>query len=676
MRKAIFSIFIFVLLSCGPQGYINNKTIEYGQDLKIDHPNEDFIINNHLTRIRFGVIGKGDSLKEPRITVTETDIKRIAAVNDLITYTDQIVLSNQTTLDSFGVRFLGKFSQKYFPNLVTLPIQQENIFHSDYKSTYFRVPFYTTGVQADIAYTQTTLDAKYFTIIPFPNSYFTENREVYIEVPAWLDVEIQEKNFQGYEIIKTEIRDAYAKSRKKPKPIKIKESKDEKTGKDTKPEVNTEMPGAIKAYSYKIKKLPFWRHEESAPGYQKNIPHLLVLVKSYKSVKKTNENLLANTADLYKWYKSLVNEIKEENDTIKSITDKIVANCKNDREKMDSIFYWIQDNIRYLAFEEGLAGFQPDPAIKVFRNKYGDCKGMANLAKNMLVSQGIDARLTWIGTRDIKYDYSIPSLAVDNHMITTVYLMDSSKFFIDPTETFIRSGEYAARIQGRPVLIENKDSYIIDTIPEYDYKVNLVHSKYTLNLDGKVLKGKAEKIYNGETKRMVMYLIRYTPSEKKENRIKSLAGNDVFNFKLANIIIPEKIEREPVFNLSYDIEIDNHVLNKGRSFINLNINKELFDNKIKKERYSDYDFNFKKWIKNEVELIIPNGSKVEYMPKAIKAETDEYLIHFEYKVEGNKLKLYKEIIIKTGYISKSNFTKWNELLENAVSFYSDYVIIN
>lgn len=676
MRKTLFSIFIITLLSCGPRGYINQKTIEYGQDLKIDYPSEDFIINAHLTRIRFGVIGKGDSLKEPRITVTETDYKRIAAINDLISYTDQIVLSNQTTLDSFGVRYLGRYSQKYFPDLVTLPIQQENIFHSDYKSTYYKVPFYTTGVQADISYTQTTLDAKYFTIIPFPNSYITENREVFIEIPAWLDVEIQEKNFQGYEIIKTEIRDVYAKSRKKPKAKKIKESRNEKTGKDSKPEVNTEMPGAIKGYSYKVKKLPYWRYEESSPGFQKNIPHLLVLVKSYKSVKKTNENLLSNTADLYKWYKSLVDAVEEDSAEIKKITDKIVINCKTEREKMDSIFYWIQDNIRYLAFEEGLAGFQPDAAIKVYKNKFGDCKGMANLAKNMLKSQNIDARLTWIGTRDIKYDYSIPSLAVDNHMITTVFLKDGSKFFIDPTETFIRSGEYAARIQGRPVLIENKENYIIDTIPEYDYKVNLVQSKYSLTLEGSLLKGKGEKIYNGETKRMVMYMVRYTPSEKKENRIKSLAGNDVFNFKLSNIKIPERIEREPQFNLSYDIEIDNHVLNKGQSFVNLNINKELFDNKIEKKRYSDYDFNYKKWIKNEVELIIPQGSNVIYLPKAIKTETDEYLIHMEYKVEGNKLKLYKELIIKTGYISKSNFTKWNELLDQANSFYSDYVIIN
>ena len=38
----------------------------------------------------------------------------------------------------------------------------------------------------------------------------------------------------------------------------------------------------------------------------------------------------------------------------------------------------------------------------------------------MLKAIGLDGRLCWLGTNHIAYDYSTPSLGVDNHMICLV----------------------------------------------------------------------------------------------------------------------------------------------------------------------------------------------------------------------------------------------------------------
>lgn len=81
-----------------------------------------------------------------------------------------------------------------------------------------------------------------------------------------------------------------------------------------------------------------------------------------------------------------------------------------------------------------------------FSKKYGDCKGMAILLKTMLVEAGYDARLVWIGTDHISYDYSTPSLSVDNHMITAI-MVDGKPIFIDGTEKFNSYGTFATRIQ-------------------------------------------------------------------------------------------------------------------------------------------------------------------------------------------------------------------------------------
>jgi transglutaminase-like putative cysteine protease len=120
--------------------------------------------------------------------------------------------------------------------------------------------------------------------------------------------------------------------------------------------------------------------------------------------------LFENVKDLYGWYNSVCAGIGNNSEPLKAKVAELISNKKTDPEKVESIFYWVQDNIRYIAFENGIMGFKPDAAQNVFKNKYGDCKGKANLLKTMLNIAGFDARLTWIGTSDLPYDYTLPSI--------------------------------------------------------------------------------------------------------------------------------------------------------------------------------------------------------------------------------------------------------------------------
>src|SRR2546423_317640 len=104
---------------------------------------------------------------------------------------------------------------------------------------------------------------------------------------------------------------------------------------------------------------------------------------------------------------------------IRETVAKITAGHANDLDKIKAIYYFVQDKIRYIAFEEGYSGYIPSSAQAVLDNKYGDCKGMANLLTEMLKLSGYDAHFTWIGTRAIPYPQSMLALCVNNHAITT-----------------------------------------------------------------------------------------------------------------------------------------------------------------------------------------------------------------------------------------------------------------
>ncbi|RZK99397.1 MAG: hypothetical protein EOO89_31150, partial [Pedobacter sp.] len=103
---------------------------------------------------------------------------------------------------------------------------------------------------------------------------------------------------------------------------------------------------------------------------------------------------------------------------LKSIVDSIITGVTTTKEKTKRIYNWVQDHVKYVAFEDGYGGFIPRDANLVCDRRFGDCKDMANLLVKMLNMAGVSAHHTWIGTRDIPYSYNqIPTTNVDNHMI-------------------------------------------------------------------------------------------------------------------------------------------------------------------------------------------------------------------------------------------------------------------
>jgi len=124
---------------------------------------------------------------------------------------------------------------------------------------------------------------------------------------------------------------------------------------------------------------------------------------------------------------------------------------------------------------------------------------MANLTKELLRSQGLDARLCWLGTNHIAYDYSTPSLAVDNHMICAL-IYKGKTYFLDATETYLGLNDYAERIQGRQVLIEDNDKYILTNVPTTTYMQNLDSEKRVLSIQGDGLTGTVTQEWRGEEK--------------------------------------------------------------------------------------------------------------------------------------------------------------------------------
>ena len=633
MIRAI-TIFLFSIVSI-----FSFSQTDYSSQLsswKTKFPEEEFVAVNYTTIVSFTLnanpkpgFGKVNALVRHETTLVPT--KDFKGFNDGLFYNQQVSIDNVKAINSKGKEIqLLKRCGSY---------QSDDIFHDDSKYCSVKFQAEEKGKAFTYSYEEKYNDVKYLTSQYFHNSNPSIERTIEFRVPSWLELDLRDFNFANYSIAKSAAKE-----------------------------------GDIVKITYKIKDVPAYSHESSAPNHALSYPHVITVSKAYTENGQRHV-LFESVKDLYAWYRSICDSTGNDASPLKDKVNELTAGKKTDLEKIESLFYWVQDNIRYIAFEDGIMGFKPDAAQNVYKKKYGDCKGKANLLKEMLKLAGFDARLTWIGTSDLPYDYSLPSLAVDNHMICTV-IAGGKRYFLDGTEHFIALNDYAQRIQGKQVLIEDGKNYIIDKIPDFSAERNKMRSVTTLTIGADTLKGNTHVEYNGESKAMLQGVYTSIRNEKKKDALSSFLRHGDDNLILQNIKEPDFKERQKPLQVSFDFKANNQLTKAGNElYVVMDWNKEFSGLEFDDKRKNDYEFTNKYYLDVQTELLIPDGYKVDYLPSAFKRSTSHYSFEGSYTNKGKSILYKKLIVVNKPVLLKSEFDAWNKFIKEINTFYNDQVVL-
>ncbi|MCB9034700.1 MAG: transglutaminase domain-containing protein [Chitinophagales bacterium] len=252
------------------------------------------------------------------------------------------------------------------------------------------------------------------------------------------------------------------------------------------------------------------------------LPHFVVVTKSYTNSKNQKEKVIEDATDLYAWYSDLVNELNPDKEYLKKLSDEIVRGQNTKEQKIEAIFDWVKANITYVAFENGIAGFKPEEAQKVEKNRFGDCKGMANLLTELLKAQNLDAHLCWIGTNALPYSYDLPSLCVDNHMICALF-NNNNTYLLDATGKNNTWDNYPYYLEDKEALIEMGETYKLFKVPITTANDNLCNVSYTLDLNNYEISGKI--ILKGAFKHIYQSIYEDTRVEEKQDFTNELVLN-------------------------------------------------------------------------------------------------------------------------------------------------------
>ncbi len=430
-------------------------------------------------------------------------------------------------------------------------------------------------------------------------------------------------------------------------------------------------------YKWTLKDAKPVKLESNSPGYLHIIPHINIYIKDY-TINNKKVDVLGDIDKLYTYYKGFTKNLNQTEDpTLKAITLKITENLTNDDDKVKSIFYWVKDNIKYIAFENGYEGFIPREASLICERKFGDCKDMASIITAMAKYANVkNVYICWIGTREIPYSYEeLPTPAVDNHMIA-VYKKGEEYIFLDATDKETLYGIPTAFIQGKEAMYNDGETYKIIPVPIVPAERNEIKEQVKMKIDKDKLIGSGNVEYYGYNRSRLLSRIGDATNKTRFEMIKSLVlkGNNKFNLK---DFTEENIkDRDKPYQISYNFDLGNYIVKVDKEmYVNLFLDHPLEKVIIEKDRSAKFEFEHLNYINSLYELDIPQNCTVKYLPKNFSIDNDYIKADFVYEVKNNKISLHSQLKQKKLLLDKPDFELWNKTIKELKNNYTDTLIL-
>lgn len=593
-----------------------------------------------LSSYRYFTFDKGKNALNDKVVVIEENaeyeflsLKKFGSIMYPEYYNKFVQLKAFKKAVKFGNRFITAERGG-----IDRSVTDDGIFFDDSRVQFYPLRFSQKGDMARITVKKVYQDGKYLTRLFFHSAYPIKEQVFEFKVPDWLTVDFKKINFEGSKI-----------------------------------EVQENKKGGYTNYIFIMKDIPAYKSEYGSIGRAYTDPHIIVQIKTFQS-KGEELKGFDKTEDVYKWNNRLYLMAGNEKDKLTPQLTKITQGKTTDIEKIKAIYYWVQDNIRYIAYEDGYSGYIPTPAQDVLAKKYGDCKGMANLLTEMLKLSGYDAHFTWIGTKAIPYLQSMPALCVNNHAICTLYF-GGKTYYLDGTESYIPFGENAFRIQGKEVMIAMGDKFEIKKVPESVADENKIATRADFILVNEKLSGKVKVVLSGNQRTEFHQSYQNLPATSQQEFLNDFLefGND--NMVATNLKTSDLKTRELPVEINGDVDLSNTVNTiSGDQYVGVDFFPKSLDRFIPDEkRIQGYDLDVLIKYEDKISLSLPVDKKFFDKPDNLELKFDGYEFKGDYTIEGNKIILTKELSIKNSIIKKADFPNWIKFVE-AIKGFNKYLI--
>ena len=364
----------------------------------------------------------------------------------------------------------------------------------------------------------------------------------------------------------------------------------------------------------------------------------------------------ANWKQMGDWYQNLTVGRRDASPAIKQKVLELTAGEATLLGKMRSLAKFVQHDIRYVAIELGIGGFQPHPAAEVFDHRYGDCKDKATLLAAMLHEIGVDSYYVVINSRRGSVTPDMPANHGFNHAILAIKLpaalSDDSLvatmkhpqlgnlLFFDPTNELTPFGEIGGYLQENYGLLVTPAGGELVELPRFPVTMNTIRrtGKLTLDATGKLTGNVIETRLGDRAWSERWRLLHATNNADKIKPIETLLAGSLSNFRITKASIVNLQQTDQPFGFNYSFEALNYAKNAGDLLLvrpRVLGEKALGILETPEPRLFPIEFEGPVQDTDTFEIALPEGYTVDDLPPPVDADFGFASYHSKTEVKGN-----------------------------------------
>jgi hypothetical protein len=379
-------------------------------------------------------------------------------------------------------------------------------------------------------------------------------------------------------------------------------------------------------------------------------------------------NGFASWQEMGNWYRKLTDGRRNPSPPITQQVATLTATTPTPLEKMKALAQFVQHDIRYVAIELGIGGFQPHAASDVFVHHYGDCKDKATLLSSMLSQVGVESFYVVINSERGSVTPQVPAnVGAFNHVILAIKLPPNvtdpslvatiqhprlgALLYFDPTNELTPFGEIGGYLQANYGLLVTPEGGELVELPEQPSAMNSIQRTGKLILDPLgTLKGDVSETRRGDRASSERWrLHNVTKSSDQIKPIEDLLAGSLSLFSITHASIENLNHTDQPFGFHYSFEAHNYAKNAGGLLL---VRPRVLGVKssavleTKEPRKFPIEFDGPSRDTDTFEIEIPPGYVVDDIPPAVDADYSFASYHAKTEVNGNLIHYSRTLEVK------------------------------
>ncbi len=382
--------------------------------------------------------------------------------------------------------------------------------------------------------------------------------------------------------------------------------------------------------------------------------------------------------DVASWYATLTADRIGSTPAVSAKAHELIAGKSSTFDKVAAIGAFTQHDIRYVAIEIGLGGYQPHHAGDILTNHYGDCKDKVTLMRALLREAGVSSNYVLATTERRTVEPSFASIDGFNHVIIAIPLGSDAPslpaiinhprlgriLLFDPTDEMTPMGALPESLQNNELLVVAPEGgTVIHVAPARsdDNKLTVV-AKLTLDPDG-ALRGQVHETRSGTIAAGWRAWLHTMTEAERSQALHTRVGAHLNQFEMTALTIENLNESSRDLVFRYGIVARSYAKRAGPLLL---VRPRVLGEKAEtvidlQDRIYDYETDGPSLQADDVEIALPEGVTVDELPPAVNVNAAGFRYGSATTLEKNALHYRREYRVERFSVPRAELADVNKV---------------